>query len=816
MGRNTLISKASADTMLGLVQGFVKSDGSISVAGDTLVRTNSAETRPNVTHEQAVTTTPIYGGAAFCFEAASGYRVMVIALYDAATGECIQYNPYNLNFQMAFSNRGRVESMVVHKSQYVRLTLINVDPPETNDYTPYNTPAGNVSPSDNVIGSFWRINPMYYERMASTRTGYANIRYRAKQLANITWCPLVKMELGGDYGAQDNWYLAGKTYMGVPYSEAGVQDKFLGVTVSLRQFFTALQNKRSVAYTENPRSTTEHPNGVSEYGISYNVSSSLKSSENYFGTVCSAFLVYVLGLKGMYSAAQFGSLGYSSVTVERESDCADLRPGDIMQSENHVRIIIDIWKDASGAVHYIEVIESNSATVLTRLMTPAAFIDFMGSMTVLRPTTLPNVAVEDTPWIWQEPMDDVEPAPTIDADICTFAGDYASFAKGDIIYLNVNRDHGRYENVTLERHNGTEYVLAETLSLGNFPSVQPDEDDVVDLSLTSLNLPVGKYRAKAVGDGTASGYTYFEVLGGDITCHEVESGNNIRLENMNGDPESVQMVWNNSGYLDNKNHVATLNAEEKERGMFRFGYAHGTGTLVRLTVKGDYGKVGIDFSKEAKTNYLTRSSNKGSVSSGGFNGSGTIISWEGFNVSKVIACYPGYLYRYAFVRGSTVTAERVAFYDVPLANIDNMTQAQINAMVPIAIRSFPLNGDTVGTFRMHDFIAPAGATCMRISYLTAHTYRSVVWLAMPGVVATPVIYGASSKLFIECDTSGASIYYTTDGSTPTTSSTLYEGPVAMQSGDNWTVKAIAVKTGMADSVVASETVAYNPDPPAGE
>src|ERR1700694_572731 len=54
-------------------------------------------------------------------------------------------------------------------------------------------------------------------------------------------------------------------------------------------------------------------------------------------------------------------------------------------------------------------------------------------------------------------------------------------------------------------------------------------------------------------------------------------------------------------------------------------------------------------------------------------------------------------------------------------------------------------------------------------------------------------------------TSGATIRYTTDGSTPTeTVGTLYSTPVAV--GGNTTLKAIAYATGMSDSTVA--TAAY--------
>ena len=48
------------------------------------------------------------------------------------------------------------------------------------------------------------------------------------------------------------------------------------------------------------------------------------------------------------------------------------------------------------------------------------------------------------------------------------------------------------------------------------------------------------------------------------------------------------------------------------------------------------------------------------------------------------------------------------------------------------------------------------------------------------------------------------IYYTTDGTTPTTSSTQYTGPILVLVGTT-TVKAIAVAPGWSQSAVASAT-----------
>src|SRR5207302_4494766 len=52
-------------------------------------------------------------------------------------------------------------------------------------------------------------------------------------------------------------------------------------------------------------------------------------------------------------------------------------------------------------------------------------------------------------------------------------------------------------------------------------------------------------------------------------------------------------------------------------------------------------------------------------------------------------------------------------------------------------------------------------------------------------------------------TGGATIYYTTDGSTPTTASTVYAGAISVT--QNTTIRAMAAANGMANSNVASAT-----------
>jgi len=102
--------------------------------------------------------------------------------------------------------------------------------------------------------------------------------------------------------------------------------------------------------------------------------------------------------------------------------------------------------------------------------------------------------------------------------------------------------------------------------------------------------------------------------------------------------------------------------------------------------------------------------------------------------------------------------------------------------------------------------AMAAASGMANSGVATATYTIVQQqVATPTFSPAGGTYSSYQSVAISDTTSGATIYYTTDGSTPTTSSAVYTGPISVT--QTTTIKAIATVSGFVSSAVATATYA---------
>jgi hypothetical protein len=128
--------------------------------------------------------------------------------------------------------------------------------------------------------------------------------------------------------------------------------------------------------------------------------------------------------------------------------------------------------------------------------------------------------------------------------------------------------------------------------------------------------------------------------------------------------------------------------------------------------------------------------------------------------------------------------------------------------------------ETAGTLYSSAISVSATTTIKAIAYASGYTdsqVASATYTIQP-IVATPTFtpvsgtYASSQVMTISTTTGGASIRYTTDGSTPSeTTGILYGAPVLITA--TTTVRAIAYASGMTDSAIASATYTISPATP---
>lgn len=121
-----------------------------------------------------------------------------------------------------------------------------------------------------------------------------------------------------------------------------------------------------------------------------------------------------------------------------------------------------------------------------------------------------------------------------------------------------------------------------------------------------------------------------------------------------------------------------------------------------------------------------------------------------------------------------------------------------------SVYSAPINVAASKTIKAKAF--KSGMTDSAIAS-ASYTINGATQVAAPTFNPVGGTYTSAQNVSISCTTTGATIRYTTDGSTPTSSSTQYTGPISVTSTK--TIKAIAMASGMTNSAVTSATYTIN-------
>jgi len=162
-----------------------------------------------------------------------------------------------------------------------------------------------------------------------------------------------------------------------------------------------------------------------------------------------------------------------------------------------------------------------------------------------------------------------------------------------------------------------------------------------------------------------------------------------------------------------------------------------------------------------------------------------------------------------FADGGTVATPSISLASGTYENVQTLTLS--TSTVGAAIR-FTLDGSiptgTAGTLYSGPITIAASQTIKAIAYFSSWTNSAVASADYIMKCGTPSIslasgtYNNTQTMTLGTSTADASIYFTTDGSTPSSSNgTLYSSPVSIITSQS--IKVIVVKPGFVDSVVSS-------------
>jgi hypothetical protein len=179
--------------------------------------------------------------------------------------------------------------------------------------------------------------------------------------------------------------------------------------------------------------------------------------------------------------------------------------------------------------------------------------------------------------------------------------------------------------------------------------------------------------------------------------------------------------------------------------------------------------------------------------SGGAGADQEILSWNYSTAATTTPALPAPTFSVA--GGTYTSAQTVSISDATAGTTIYYTT---NGTAPTTSSTKYTGAITVSSSETLEAIAVE--TGYSNSSVATATYTISSTLPAPTFSVAGGTYTSAQTVGISDANSGATIYYTTDGSTPTTSSTVYSGPITVSATE--TVEAIAVETGYTNSPVA--------------
>lgn len=242
---------------------------------------------------------------------------------------------------------------------------------------------------------------------------------RAWKMASLQWTPLRPVPR-----CDGNYYPAGLTVTGIPYSEVKEINTYLFQDVSYHTFMTAVHSPKSVLYTVN---ISQPP-----YHGTY--------SATYYGAVCSSSVMWALGIGIPYYSYNLADLPDFTVNEYQEID--SLKVCDVIWKTGHVQMIYDMEYRAD-TLYRIKTFETSGNKAHINTYTKAQFVNMWNTCGYIGYRY--NKLIHSTaPTVYQQ----WEPI-VYNSFLCPSKGDKAVYRATDTVIIHIY--DSTYTNVILSK-----------------------------------------------------------------------------------------------------------------------------------------------------------------------------------------------------------------------------------------------------------------------------------------------------------------------------------------------------------------------------
>jgi hypothetical protein len=375
---------------------------------------------------------------------------------------------------------------------------------------------------------------------SASQTWQERAAAHARILSRVKWSPVADTLPNRKGG----FFEKGKEYTGVPYSSVRSEGRYIGFDIALRTFLAAVENPRSVLYTENL--TGKVPNAAA-----------------FYGSVCSAYTSYALGCGIPEVSRRYGPEISQGIVLVEPQAARGAQVGDVIYtphatetSGSHVEIVTAVARDEKGRVTSIRVEESAPPTTRITDRSAAKFDAHLASKNkhLFRVTDLDAWRGDNRAEQMRFPNFELDAIPpSINRSLLLDLGDWVPYQKATPVKFNVmDRDQRGVKTLVIRRGG---QVVEEVALAG--PGLHERRFEVC-----------GDYTAHVIHtDGTTSQSCEFAVCdldlrlpGGSVTLDK-EWSLDFRSENM--DIIAIHLWNSDDGY---GRHSIFLTPEQRATG----------------------------------------------------------------------------------------------------------------------------------------------------------------------------------------------------------------------------------------------------------